>query len=62
MNLFKKAIPMNYNNYEQKIIERYGVALKGWPVGRYSQPQQHQHPTMTLTDFMLPWKTVVVSG
>lgn len=23
---------MNYNNYERSIVERYGVALSGWPV------------------------------
>ena len=24
---------MNYENYEGKIVEKYGVALKGWPCG-----------------------------
>ena len=24
---------MNYRNYEGKIVEKYGVELKGWPTG-----------------------------
>jgi hypothetical protein len=24
---------MNYRNYEGKIVEKYGVELKGWPIG-----------------------------
>ena len=27
----KKTVHMNYRNYEGKIIEKYGVALTGWP-------------------------------
>jgi len=23
--------PMNYTNYEGKIVERFGIALVGWP-------------------------------
>jgi hypothetical protein len=29
----KKNIEMNYRNYESKIMEKYGVTLKGWPSG-----------------------------
>jgi hypothetical protein len=27
----KKKVEMNYRNYEGKIVEKYGVELKGWP-------------------------------
>ena len=27
----KKSVEMNYHNYEGKIVEKYGVELKGWP-------------------------------
>ena len=27
----KKSVEMNYRNYEGKIVEKYGVELKGWP-------------------------------
>jgi hypothetical protein len=26
--------PMNYNNYEVRIVEKYGVELVGWPCER----------------------------
>jgi len=29
----KRSVEMNYRNYEGKIVERYGVELKGWPTG-----------------------------
>jgi hypothetical protein len=28
----KKSVDMNYRNYEGKIVEKYGVALTGWPI------------------------------
>jgi hypothetical protein len=28
----KKSVKMNYCNYEGKIVEKYGVALAGWPI------------------------------
>ena len=27
-----REISMNYDNYEAKIVERYGVELRGWPL------------------------------
>jgi hypothetical protein len=32
-NIKKKGVEMNYCNYEGKIMEKYSVALKGWPTG-----------------------------
>jgi hypothetical protein len=32
-NIEKKGIDMNYRNYKGKIVEKYGVALKGWLTG-----------------------------
>ena len=29
---------MNYDNYERSIVERYGVELAGWPVGKIRSP------------------------
>lgn len=29
---------MNYNNYELKIVEEFGVALRGWPDGTVRNP------------------------
>jgi hypothetical protein len=29
----KKGVDMNYHNYEGKIMEKYSIALKGWPTG-----------------------------
>jgi hypothetical protein len=29
---------MNYNNYESKIVEMFGVALIGWPAGPVRNP------------------------
>jgi hypothetical protein len=29
---------MNYDNYEKKIVERYGIALKRWPSGHICNP------------------------
>jgi hypothetical protein len=29
---------MNYNNYEGKIVEEFGVCLEGWPVGEVRNP------------------------
>jgi hypothetical protein len=37
-NLMKAKIVMNYDNYEMKIVEKYGVALKGWPTGQVRNP------------------------
>lgn len=34
----KANIPMNYNNYEAKIVEKYRVALTGWPSGAVRNP------------------------
>ncbi|KAG6379039.1 hypothetical protein JVT61DRAFT_11468 [Boletus reticuloceps] len=28
----KQKVQMNYNNYKQRIVERYGIALMGWPL------------------------------
>jgi hypothetical protein len=36
--LSKKGVVMNYNNYEWKIVKRFGVALQGWPVGTIRNP------------------------
>jgi hypothetical protein len=27
----KKAVEMNYRNYQLKIVEKYGIELQGWP-------------------------------
>lgn len=31
-NIEKKSVNMNYCNYEGKIVEKYSVALIGWPI------------------------------
>jgi hypothetical protein len=32
---------MNYTNYERQIVERFGIALKGWPLrGRVCNPSK----------------------
>jgi hypothetical protein len=36
--LAKKNVKMNYDNYEAKIVEEYGVCLEGWPVGKVRNP------------------------
>lgn len=33
-----KAIKMNYDNYERAIIERYQVAIEGWPCEAFGNP------------------------
>ncbi|KAG1719985.1 hypothetical protein EDB19DRAFT_1599981, partial [Suillus lakei] len=32
--LASKKIPMNYNNYEKRIVEIYAVAIDGWTYGK----------------------------
>ncbi|KAG2044042.1 hypothetical protein BDR03DRAFT_1087427 [Suillus americanus] len=34
----KKKVMMNYNNYEQKIVETYAVALQNYPLGDVQNP------------------------
>ena len=34
----KKSVEMNYRNYEGKIVEKYGVELKGWPTSKICNP------------------------
>jgi hypothetical protein len=36
--LSKKKNVSNYNNYEGKIVETFGVALEGWPKGVVQNP------------------------
>jgi hypothetical protein len=31
---------MNYNNYERQIVEKYGIALIGWPEGLVRNPSK----------------------
>jgi hypothetical protein len=38
--LTKKAVKMNYENYKGKVIERFGITLKGWPVGAVCNPSK----------------------
>jgi hypothetical protein len=38
--LTKRSVTMNYDNYEGKIVERYGVELKGWPIGQIRNPSK----------------------
>ncbi|KAG2033325.1 hypothetical protein BDR03DRAFT_985086 [Suillus americanus] len=34
----KKRVMMNYNNYEQEIVETYSIALYGFPLGTVQNP------------------------
>ena len=50
-NKYKAKVTMNYENYEGKIVERYGVALQGWPCGEIRNPSKvgsHQEVTKLL--------------
>ncbi len=38
MTKSKKKITMNYDNYEAKIVEKYGVELVGWPCAKMANP------------------------
>ncbi len=33
-----KKIKMNYDNFERHVVERYGVALEGWPCDTFANP------------------------
>ena len=34
----KKSVDMNYCNYKGKLMEKYGVALTGWPTPQVCNP------------------------
>ncbi|TFK59522.1 hypothetical protein BDN72DRAFT_944532 [Pluteus cervinus] len=40
-DLTSKKVPMNYKNYERKIVEEYGVALKNWPFPKVKNPGEY---------------------
>ncbi|KAG2089872.1 uncharacterized protein F5147DRAFT_787551 [Suillus discolor] len=42
-NLSKKKVKMNYDNYEQKVIEMHGIALEGWTCGKVRNPSKIGH-------------------
>ncbi|KAG0697417.1 hypothetical protein DFH29DRAFT_1003729 [Suillus ampliporus] len=51
----KKKIKMNYDNYEQKIIEMHGIALEGWTCGKVQNPGKigRREDLVTLLDALV---------
>jgi hypothetical protein len=37
-NCLAHKLQMDYDNYEKKIVEAYGVVLEGWPMGKIQNP------------------------